>query len=111
MAYQKLARRLKFLIASYQRHGLRHVAEVFRQERIRRAYARDPIPLPERSALMRSFGWFRSEETFMADFHRAAAARLPITLANRKEFFTNLLLSFQSYDEILADAELYSTVR
>ncbi len=108
MAYQKLARRLKFLIASYQRHGLRHVAEVFRQERQRRAYARAPLPLPERDALMRSFRWFAGKENFLADFHRSASLRLPLTLANRKEFFTNLLLSFQPYDEILSDAELPS---
>ncbi len=106
MAYQKLARRLKFLIASYQRHGLSHVAEVFRQEAVRRRYARAPVPLPDASTFMRSFRWFNTEETFLDDFHRSASARLPFTQANRKDFHIHLLLSLQSYDEILTDAEL-----
>lgn len=111
MAYSKLARRFKFLIRSYERHGAAHVAEVFRQERIRRNYARAPLPLPSADTLMRSFRWHSSEASFLEEFHRAAARRLPITRANRKEFFTNLLLSLQPYDDILADAEHISEGR
>ncbi|MDB5035205.1 MAG: Heparinase protein [Chlorobi bacterium] len=108
MAYQKLARRLKFLIASYRHHGPGHVAEVFRRERIRRAYARAPIPLPEKDAFMRGFDWYRGDETFADDFFRAAAGRLPLTRANRKEFTISLFLSLQTYDDILTDAERIS---
>lgn len=106
MAYQNLARRLKFLIASLRRHGAGHVIEVFRQESIRRRYARTLAPLPDAATLMRSFAWFRSEDSFHDDFRRSVAGRLPLTRANRKEFFTGLLLSLESYDEILTDAEL-----
>lgn len=106
MAYQKLARRLKFLIASWQRYGSSHVAEVFRQERIRRRYAAAPIPLPDPSTMMRSFSWFRDEASFLEDFHRSASQHLPLTRANRKEFFINLLLKLQPYDDVLIDAEL-----
>jgi len=108
MAYSKLARRLKFLIASYRRHGLKHVIDVFRHERLRRSYARSPIPLPEADALAGAFAWYRGRESFSEDFHRAAARRLPLTRANRKEFTINLLLSLQPYDDILADAEMIS---
>jgi len=106
MAYQDLVRRVKFLIAAYGRHGASHVAEVFRQERTRRRYAAAaPHPLPDRSEFMRGFSFFRDEETFVDDFHRAAVGRLPFSRANRKEFFVNLLLTLQSYDDILTDAE------
>jgi hypothetical protein len=108
MAYSKLARRLKFLIASYERHGARHVVDVFRHERIRRSYARSPIPLPDHDAFMRSFAWYRDPATFVDDFHRAAARRLPFTRANRREFHIDLLLRTRPYDDILTDAEKIS---
>lgn len=60
---------------------------------------------------MRSFPWFRSEESFLDDFHRSATRRIPISRANRKEFFLNLLLSLQTYDEILDDADAISEGR
>lgn len=106
MAYQDLVRRIKFLIAAYRRHGGAHVAEVFRQERVRRRHAATaPHSLPDRTEFMRAFAWFRGEQTFVEDFHRAASRRLPFTRTNRKEFFVNLLLTLQSYDDILTDAE------
>ncbi len=106
MADKALERRLKFLIASLRRHGARHVFEVFRQARIRARYRagapHEPIAV---DALMHSFSWFDSSDSFLDDYHRSIAPRLPFTLANRKEFFTSLLTSIEGYDQLLQHAE------
>ncbi len=106
MAYQDLVRRIKFLRAAWRRHGVGHLLEVFRQDRVRKRYARSPHPIPLPDEFMRAFPWFRSRETFLEDFQRASLPRLLFSRANRKEFFVNLMLSLQSYDDILADAEM-----
>jgi uncharacterized heparinase superfamily protein len=106
MAYQNLVRRLKFLRDSYRRHGAEHIIEVFRQGRIRSRYAANPPSPIATTDLMQRFEWFRSEESFMEDFYRSVASHLPLNRASRKEFFTGLLLSLQSYDDILTDAEI-----
>lgn len=77
MAYKKLARRLKFLTASYRRHGFGHVVEVFRQERARRRYARSPIGLPETGAFIRSFTWSPDPTAFVHEFMRSLRSRVP----------------------------------
>ncbi len=122
MAYQALARRLKFLIESYSRHGAGHVVEVFRQERIRRAYARDPEPLPSVEKFTSAFSWSPAARaasegnapvsmSFPEAFYRAAAPRMLLTRANRKEFYLHLLHSLQSQESILDDAELIDAGR
>ena len=47
-----LLRRFRFLSQSFRRHGLAHVVEVFRQEAIRRRFARAPLPEPTREELL-----------------------------------------------------------
>lgn len=108
MAYHALARRFKFLIESYSRHGAGHVIEVFRQERIRRAYARAPEPLPDPERFRSQFSWRTDQAPFIESFYRAVSPRLPISRASRKDFFIQLLLTLQGYDQILDDAERFS---
>lgn len=108
MAYKALERRLKFLIASARRHGSAHVIEVFRNDRIRRRYARAPIPVPTAEELVRLFGFDGTPEQFISRFDAEAQRRLPIGRKHRKEFFINLLTSLESYDDILTSAEMIS---
>ena len=81
MAYQNLVRRIKFLIASARRHGVGHIVQVFRQAVRRRRYARQQHPSPNLESFQRQFTFFRTPETFVADFHLAAVPRLPFVAA------------------------------
>src|SRR5215213_6970335 len=101
MAYQDLVRRLKFLRDSYSRHGAPHILEVIRQGRIRSRYAAAPPKPIAADDFMQRFEWYTGESSFLDDFYRSASNRLPLTRANRKDFFTQLLLSLESYDDIL----------
>jgi uncharacterized heparinase superfamily protein len=112
MAYKALERRLKFLIASARRHGLSHVVEVFRNDRVRKRYALAPIPVPTTEEFRASFGYSeRSPEAFLERFDVDAARRLPLTRKHRKEFLVNLLVTIERYDDILTDAEMIADGR
>ena len=108
MAYQDLVRRLKFLRDSYSRHGAPHILEVIRQGRIRSRYAAAPPQPIAADDFMQRFEWYSGASSFLDDFYRSASNRLPLTRTNRKDFFTQLLLSLESYDDILTGAELIS---
>lgn len=110
MAYQGLARRLKFLAQSLRRHGPGHVVEVFRQASVRRAYRHAPLSAPTRDELLKSHS-AASIEPFLSSFAKSASHRLPISLANRKEFMVGLLERSQGYDAILEDADRFSEGR
>lgn len=108
MAYKALERRVKFLIASARRHGSAHVVEVFRNDRIRRRYARAPIPVPTADQFFRSYGFTGTTAEFVAWFDSEATRRLPLSRKHRKEFFINLLTTLEKYDDILTSAEMIS---
>jgi hypothetical protein len=105
MAYSHLARRIKFLIASWRRHGTRHVREVFRQDRRRRRYARSPIGEPDIASFKQHFHSTAEDAVFAEEVHRFVARRLPVSRANRKDLFLDLLQKSLSHDQILDDAE------
>lgn len=100
MALKALERRLKFLAASYRRHGIAHVVEVFRQALIRRRYRRVRYRTVGPAEFMQSFRWFSSEASFFDDYR----SHFPITLRPRPD---RLVLA----DSALRDAELIATGR
>jgi hypothetical protein len=104
MAYQVLARRLKFLIASFSRHGAGHVVEVFRQERIRRRYAQTPEPLPDVDAFIAGFDPGLDRERFVADFARTASSRTAVSADIGTDELLRALTGLQDYDRILEEA-------
>ena len=68
MAHSTLAGRLKRLIASLRQHGLGHVLEVLKQDRIRRAYAKAPHSLLERSDFVHKFSHLSSVNQICVSF-------------------------------------------
>lgn len=107
MAYQNLARRFKFLRASFRRHGGKHVAEVFKRELIRRRYARNP-PAPSTPETLRlALGASQGDSQFYDRFHRSLTRRLPFSLSTRRDFQIALLAGGESDDDILAAAESF----
>ena len=116
MAYSTLAGRLKRLIASLRRHGIRHVLEVLRQGRIRKAYAEHPPLLPERSAFSSLFpptllnGASGSPVGYLKT--RAASLLMPWILGeDQYTDVRNNLRSFHGGASYQRDAELISSAR
>jgi hypothetical protein len=107
---QAVLRRLRFLGQSLRRHGPAHVIEVFRQAAVRRRYARSPLPAPTREQFLAAHG-ATDPSSLLESFARSSARRLPLTHAQRKEFFVGLLERSQGYDAILEEAERFSEGR
>ncbi len=112
MANTALARRLQRLIEAFKRHGLRHVVEVFTQERVRRKYARSPIPLPSAIELKEHVNSATSSDTeFTAKLLQRAAQLLPLNgpdHSSRTDFLAALLATTPQ-ETILRDAELIAS--
>ena len=114
MADTALARRLKRLTASFKRHGFAHVVEVFRQERIRRNYARSPSPLPSEAELLRQFDIPKSGvDRLVDDLLQRSAQLLPLHGSDEQSrtAFITALTRNSSDEQILSDAEFIATGR
>lgn len=114
MAHSPLARRLQRLIAAGRRHGVRHVLEVFRQERIRRTYARSPVPASTGADLIRSFaGVASSADEAAALLLRRCAELVPVADAQLADpaGVRAALLSASSGERIRGDADLIANGR
>ncbi|MCC7439971.1 MAG: alginate lyase family protein [Armatimonadetes bacterium] len=91
------------MTSAARRHGLGHIAQVFRQALRRRNYARKPHPRPRLAAFQQQFGFFRTAETFAADFHAAVLPRLPLA-----SITPTLLASLSDLTTILHDANRFA---
>lgn len=111
MANPALARRLQRLIASWQQHGTRHVVEVFRQERIRRAYARSPLPASTAEELHTGY----TAHAFSADAILRLRCKELVPLGNEyganPEAVRAGLLSISSHEHIERDAAMIAAGR
>lgn len=115
MANSTLARRLERLIAAWKRHGAGHVIEVFRQERIRRNYARSPASLPSEAELLNAFGnsGVGNAEQLVHLLLNSAARLFPLdgTDPSERTRFLADLCSATSESTIVRDAELIASGR
>lgn len=96
MAYKNLVRRIKFIVNSTKNRGFKHVTEVLYQAYVRRKYYKKKT----KDELIIS-----NSKEFLAEFKKNYSFNFPISKANNKEFFASALLSLQSYDSILEEAE------
>ncbi len=111
MAYQKLARRLKFLIEAYRQYGFAHVRDVFGWALIRRRYARSPVGLIDREALLRLFGCAEGPERLVQLLHRSAQRLFPAATPAGRESIARIIADRRSATCSAYNAEEYRHAR
>lgn len=111
MAYQKLARRLKFLIEAYRQYGFAHVRDVFGWALVRRRYARKPIGLIDREAFLRAFGCTDRPDRLVQLLHHSAQRLFPAATPTGRESIARIIADRRPATGSAYNAEEYRHAR